>query len=106
MEPLEGQFQKLSVDSLQGVHQEILIRAIANVLSSPIAEVTFAQIFDGLILSDVAMDTFKGCVCSEHPLLDEHKALCPGVFDKARELHQSFDPGILAIESKVSNALA
>jgi hypothetical protein len=56
-----------------------LIRAIVNVLSSPIAEQTLGQIVDGIPLSDVAFDVCGSYVCLLHPLLQEHREL--GVLD-------------------------
>jgi hypothetical protein len=52
-----------------------LIRAIVNVLSSPIAEQTLGQIVDGIPLSDVAFDVCGSYVCLLHPLLQEHREL-------------------------------
>jgi hypothetical protein len=74
-----AKFTKLSIASLQDRHRDILTRLIANVLSSPIAEVTYGQVIDGLPLSSVARDTHHGATCPGHPLLDEHFELSPAV---------------------------
>ncbi len=42
------------ISTLQTPYRDILLRAVANVLSSPIAKQTYAEIVDGLPLSNVA----------------------------------------------------
>ncbi|KAK4148634.1 hypothetical protein C8A00DRAFT_47553 [Chaetomidium leptoderma] len=92
---------KLSIATLENQHRDIFIRAVTNVLSSQIAEVTYAQIVDGLPLSDTAFDVYRSCVCVGHPLLDEHQELCPGVIEHARELGANFDAGALEMDSRL-----
>lgn len=101
MNPPDAEYEPLPIEKLKAPHREILIRAIANVLASPIAKQTFAQIVDGLPLSDVARDCYSGSLCSLHPLLDEHKELCPGVAEEAQTLCSSFDTSTLLMPSKV-----
>ncbi|KPM43020.1 hypothetical protein AK830_g3543 [Neonectria ditissima] len=96
--------EQQSIQNLQIKHREIFTRAVSNVLSSPIAEVTFAQIVDGLPLSDVALDTYAGTVCPGHPLLDERVELSPGVLEKARQLRSTFDATTLRFDSKLLRA--
>jgi hypothetical protein len=102
MDVLNAQFKKLSIESLQDRHREIVTGAIANVLSSPIAEITYAQIVDGFPRSDVALDAYNGSICPGHPLPKKHTELCPGVLERAQELRDSFDVSILRIDSGVS----
>jgi hypothetical protein len=104
MDSLEGEFRKLSPGELESTHSEIFRRAISNILSCPIAETTYAQILDGLPTSDVALDVYDSNVCPGHPLLDEHKELCPGVLERARELRASFDSDLVQIDSRVRHA--
>lgn len=101
MDGLEGEFRKLSIESLQAPHREIFSRAVSNILSSQIAEDTYAQIIDGLPLSHVVLDVSESNACPGHPLIEEHKELCAGVLDKAKELHSTFDMGLLEIDSRV-----
>ncbi|KAL2140524.1 hypothetical protein VTI28DRAFT_3728 [Corynascus sepedonium] len=96
-----AEYDQLPIEKLRTPHREILTRAIANVVASPIARQTFAQIVDGLPLSDVACDSFSGCLCSFHPLLNEHKELCPGVAEEAQKLCSSFDTSTLLMSSKL-----
>jgi hypothetical protein len=99
---LEGEFKKLSIASLQGRHHDILTRAVSNVLSSPVAEITYGQIIDGLPLSGVVYDTYEDIICPGHPLLDEHLELSTDVLERVNQLLTSFDPDILQIDSTVS----
>jgi hypothetical protein len=94
--------EQLPVETLKPPHREILIRAVANVLSSPLANQTYAQIVDGLPISHVATDCYSVALCPEHPLLDEHKELCPGVPEEAEKLCSSFDVTALLMPSTVS----
>lgn len=103
MTSLEAKFQNLSLATLgEGPHHNILNRAIRNVLSSKISEITLAQIFDGLPLSEVETDTYYGSsLCGDHPLHDRHIQLCPGVLEKTSELYSDFNIDSLQISSKV-----
>jgi hypothetical protein len=84
-------------------HRELLIRAVANVISSPIAKQTYAQIVDGLPLSEVADDGFDGRSCIDHPLYAEHTQFCPGVVEEAETLCSRFDANALLMPSQVRN---
>jgi hypothetical protein len=99
MENFNKQLEKMSIAILQDEHRDAFIRALTNVLSSQIAEVTYGQIVDGLPLSSVALDVYRDNVCPGHPLLHEHKELCPGVDDHLRSLGTDFDAGSLKIKS-------
>lgn len=103
MKPPYAGYEPLPIAKLKNPHREILIRAIANVLASPIAQKTFAQIVDGLPLSRVARDSTSGCICSLRPLDDNHKELCPGVAEEAQKLCSSFNTGTLLMSSNVRN---
>ncbi|KAK7430951.1 hypothetical protein QQZ08_002480 [Neonectria magnoliae] len=96
--------EQQSIQDLQIQHRNIFTRAVSNILSSPIAEETYAQIIDGLPLSDVALDTYEGTVCSGHPLLDERIELSDGVLDKARQLRSIFGATALRFDSKLLHA--
>ncbi|KAM5373902.1 hypothetical protein ACJZ2D_006731 [Fusarium nematophilum] len=83
--------EQQSIESLPNQHREIFTRAVSNALSSPISELTYAQIIDGSPLSNVAMDAYEGLVCPGHPLVEVHQELSDGVLDKAREIRSNFD---------------
>jgi hypothetical protein len=95
--------ETLPIEALKAPHREILIRAVANVLSSPIAKQTYAQIVDGLPSSDIAMDHYLRPFCSQHPLLEEHKEPCPGVPEEAEKLCSGLNAGTLLLPSTVRN---
>ncbi|KAI1498342.1 hypothetical protein F5X99DRAFT_431797 [Biscogniauxia marginata] len=84
---LEAKLQRISLASLgEGPHRDILNRAIRNVLSTDISEITLAQIVDGLPLSEVERDTYTGYgyLSGDHPLSQKHKQLCPGLLHEYR----------------------
>lgn len=87
---------------LGGAHHDALIRAISNVLSTEIAEETYAQIIDGLPLASVVQDTANGGLPDDHPIHDAHLDFCPGVLEKTREFRREFDISSLKIGSAVS----
>ncbi len=103
MEPTPSQSDQhlQPIATLPTAHREILIRAIANVLATPIAKQTYAQIVDGLPLADVAWDRYGGCLCYDHPLLREHKQLCPGVAEETERLCSALDFDALLMPSQV-----
>ncbi|KAJ0117023.1 hypothetical protein J7T55_003439 [Diaporthe amygdali] len=81
--------------SLDGAHQVVFKRAMTNILATELAELTFAQLIDGLPLWDVAMDQSRKTHTKEEPVYN-HKQLCDGAMEKMLELREQFDP--LAME--------
>jgi hypothetical protein len=93
-----------SMDVLDERHHQILSRAINRILYTDEAELTYAQIVDGLPLYDVACDRNPDIPRAGHPL-EKHTQLCPGVLDKTKSFRDSFDPNILTFDSRVSELL-
>jgi hypothetical protein len=91
----------LSVNNIDGDHHTILIRAINRILLTDIAEMTYAQILDGLPLASVADDSAQGTPPDHHPIRDHHEELCPGVLEKIRDFRKNFNPDILEFDSTV-----
>lgn len=92
---------KLSVDALDAAHRDALTKAISRVLSTKLAEMTYAQIVDGLPLESVARDGMD--LESGHPFLDAHHVeLCPGVLERTREFRANFKAEKLEFNAKVS----
>jgi hypothetical protein len=91
---------QLSIADLDGEHRQLLVRAIERVLTTELAETTYAQIIDGLPIGDVAYDTrtppYKG-----HPISHAHEELCPGMLDKAREFRAQIQPEVLQFDAQV-----
>jgi hypothetical protein len=90
-----------SMDVLDGPHHQIFSRAIARILHTEEAEVTYAQIVDGLPLYDIAIDRKASGLRRGHPIT-QHKELCPGVLDKTRLFRENFDPDTLKFDARVS----
>ncbi|RSL58342.1 hypothetical protein CEP53_006170 [Fusarium sp. AF-6] len=97
----DARFKQPSINSLDGDHVELFTRGITRVLSTEISEITYAQIIDGLPLSDVVKDTESGGPPDGHPINDSHQELCPGVLEKIREFRKDFDPQILEFDSRL-----
>jgi hypothetical protein len=76
---------------------------LTNVLATDLAELTFAQLVDGLPLWKVAIDMSRHSHTNEEPVC-KHNELCPGAMDQARALRQTFDPLKMEIRSDVSFA--
>lgn len=106
-EPAEHvEIKQLSIDDLDDVHRSILVRAISRVISTDIAEETYAQILDGLPLADVADDSSSGDLPDgHHPLRDTHQELCSGTIEQIREFRASFQHESLRFDSRVSRYL-
>ncbi|KAF5024407.1 hypothetical protein F66182_3493 [Fusarium sp. NRRL 66182] len=80
-------------------HQGVLGRAIESVLSTDLAQFTYAQIIDGLPIADVAWDRRLPGIMGEH-IIDDHEALCPGALEKAREYYEEWSPKDLKFDLK------
>ncbi|KAK3313960.1 hypothetical protein B0H66DRAFT_567468 [Apodospora peruviana] len=100
---LKAKQSRQSLDTLDDAHRVPLTRAISNVLTTEIAETTYAQIIDGLPLASVADDTPGGILSPAHPI-NRHKTLCPGALDKTRLFRAEFDPGSLRFDASLLSA--
>lgn len=90
---------------LDEAHQAVFHTAVTNVLSTQIAESTFAQIIDGFPLKDVAF----GNGGHGHTIYDpvfKHTTLCPGALEKAIQFRASFNPREMEMEVEVSTNLS
>ncbi|KND89038.1 hypothetical protein TOPH_06332 [Tolypocladium ophioglossoides CBS 100239] len=102
----DARFNKLSLDCLPGRHRDVFSRALSNVLYTEIAELTYAQIVDGLPLSSVQKDAydFGLYLPGRHPLHDRHTELCPGVLERTRQIHREFSIESLECDSRLMHA--
>ncbi len=91
---------KVSPEVLSPEHHQILSRAIKNVLSTELAELTVAQLVDGLPLLSTGWDAQGTLINWDHPLV-KHETLCDGVMDQTRAFRDAFDPRILQLDSSV-----
>ncbi|KAK0739909.1 hypothetical protein B0T21DRAFT_150439 [Apiosordaria backusii] len=84
-------------------HYKLFIRAMKNVLSTELAQFTYAQIIDGLPIEDVAWDRRIPAVYGNHPI-EHHPDLCPGALERAREYKDQIDFSILSFSPNLINA--
>lgn len=82
-------------------HLAAYARAVTNVLSTKLAEYTFAQLIDGLPLWDVVYALGHYGLDSEEPVY-KHRELCPGVLEKAKSFCANFDTGTLDVRTDVN----
>ncbi|KAF4450476.1 hypothetical protein F53441_6475 [Fusarium austroafricanum] len=75
-------------------HRDVLDKAIRNVLSTELAQFTYAQIIDGLPIADVAWDRRLPRIMGEH-IIDDHETLCPGALENAQEYYKKWDPSFI-----------
>lgn len=86
------------LEDLDAEHFESLRQCLVNLLSTQVAELTYAQIVDGLPLASVYAD--------DHWFHDglpvmEHEELCPGVLEKTQRLRSEFDILSLTLQPEV-----
>lgn len=100
---MENKFHKSSIDTLDDPHRVAVTQAIANVLSTEIAEIAFAQIEDGLPLAEVVDEASSELLFSDHPIF-EHTELNPRGLEEVRAFRESFDVRLLQFDSPLLNA--
>lgn len=99
--PPESLETSTAEQALDKDHLAAYLRAVTNVLSTELAESTFAQLVDGLPLWDVvyALDHYG---LEENEPVYKHRTLCPGVLEKTRAFREAFDPARLEIRADVN----
>ena len=95
------QIRRETMDSLPEAHRDALVHALQNILSTDIAEVTYAQILDGVPLAEVANDRYSPHFVDRRHPVQRHTTLCPGVIEQTNAFLSSFDPRILKFDSRV-----
>lgn len=90
----------MALEILDAEHLGPLRQSIANLLSTPTAELTYAQIVDGMPLATVFAEDhwFREGL----PVMD-HEELCPGVLEKTRGLRSALDVSSLPFQPCHSN---
>ncbi|KAB5549546.1 hypothetical protein GE09DRAFT_1174452 [Coniochaeta sp. 2T2.1] len=94
---------KVSPEVLALEHYHILDRAIRNVLSTELVELTMAQLVDSLPLAASGWDARGTLLLRGHPLTG-HESLCNGVLELTRAFRQSFHPTMLSFDSYATQA--
>ncbi|AEO58342.1 hypothetical protein MYCTH_80161 [Thermothelomyces thermophilus ATCC 42464] len=93
---------KSPVSGLPQRHRDVFERALRRVLSTELAQVTYAQIIDGFPLVEVAGDMAGWGIDREHPVFrDNHDKLCPGAWERMAEFHSSFSIDVLSMDEKL-----
>lgn len=82
-------------------HKAAFTRAITNALNTKIAEMTFAQIADGMPQAETVQQSKSPHPPKGHPVY-AHTELCAGAIEKVRELRQALDMGDLCSQAEVS----
>ncbi|KAK4153797.1 hypothetical protein C8A00DRAFT_43360 [Chaetomidium leptoderma] len=98
--PAPRERSEVSIDTLDLDHHQTLARAIRNILSTDLAEVTLAQLIDGLPLVSTVWDMKGSLLIKGHPLFN-HDKLCQGASEQARMFRDTFKPAILRFDSQV-----
>lgn len=89
-----------NLDILDEVHKSTFGQALMNILSTDVAEFTYAQILDGLPTEDSLREGYPWM--EGHPVNElEHQQLCAGFIDKAREFRIQFDLSQLNLDDSV-----
>lgn len=94
-------FRKASINILDEPHRGAVARAIRRVLSTQIAETTYAQIVDGLPLLEVLKNVYGDLTCPDHPI-HQHTQLKEGTIKTVRRFRNEFDPNIIQFDVPVS----
>lgn len=102
---MDKEARKESVVYLGGQHRDIFTRALFNVLSTPAAQLEFAEILDGAPLSQTANEVRNRILPLDHPVRSQHPELCPGVLEKARDIRTTLDIQVLQFDFQVCMTL-
>ncbi|KAG6367437.1 hypothetical protein INS49_001626 [Diaporthe citri] len=96
------EIRKSSIEILDEPHRDAVARAICKILSTEIAETTFAQIVDGLPLPEVLDGVYGNLLSPEHPAY-HHTHLKSGTLDTVRRFREEFDLQDLQFDNSVSD---
>ncbi|KAG5915006.1 hypothetical protein E4U42_000187 [Claviceps africana] len=89
---------KISVSTLPHDHYAAFEKALWNVLFTELAELTMAQLVDGLPIWPVYLDSKGLFNLRGHPIRD-HKELCEGALERTKAFRSSFKPSELLLKS-------
>ncbi|KAK4247304.1 hypothetical protein C7999DRAFT_14649 [Corynascus novoguineensis] len=90
----------VAIEMLDPGHCKTLTQALYNVLSTDLAEVTYAQLIDGLPTISTVWEGRGIWAPRGHPLLN-HSKLCKGALERTRMFRDEFDPAVLRFDSLV-----
>lgn len=87
-------------DVLDAEHKATFRQALMRLLSTPLAEFTYAQILDGLPTEQSFRDSYY--FMHRHPVYElGHTELCKGFLKKARDFRAKFNPSDLRFNQSV-----
>lgn len=90
------------LDVLDETHRRALNRAVGNVLRTEVAELTYAQILDGLPTVKSVTDSYP--YLKDHPVYTiNHVDICPGFVELARDHRSVFTMHNMDFNTKVTN---
>jgi hypothetical protein len=90
-----------TIDVFDKGHRDVFYRALSNLLSTDLAEHTYAQILDGLPTEDSLLESSP--YIEGHPVFElEHNQICEGFLEKARRRCDALDPYDLQFDEHVS----
>ena len=78
-------------------HYIAFVTALANILRTDLAEHTYAEIIDGAPTAD----TWVACKRWRHDIIEQHKELCTGTLEAARQFLTDFRPENLSFNPAV-----
>jgi hypothetical protein len=88
---------------LDAEHRDAYSRAVQAILATKLAEITMAQLVDGLPRAEIAWQAQGSFLTRGHPLTD-HEELCEGVLIKTQSLRDNIDLDTLSFESHLLQA--
>jgi hypothetical protein len=89
---------RISAENLDTPHSVAFTRALGNILSTEIAQLTLAQILDGLPIADVAWDNMGTLNWLGHPV-NSHKQLCEDALGELSEFQRQLKPTALKFDA-------
>ncbi|KAH6624779.1 hypothetical protein B0J18DRAFT_449986 [Chaetomium sp. MPI-SDFR-AT-0129] len=100
MQHLGQQRPRVAIEVLDLDHYHPLTRVLSNVLSTDLAQVTYAQLIDGIPMVGTAWDMRAYLLFKDHPLV-AHDKLCEGAMERAQVFCSTFNPVMLQFDSLV-----
>ena len=89
---------RVSINDLGQDHLAAFKTALSNVLSTPLAESTLAQIMDGL----PTLDIWRFYSNYRNDYISNHRGLCPGSLTVAIAFRARFNPNSLQSDASVN----
>lgn len=87
------------MDKLDASHLAAFTTALSSILSTTIAENTYAQILDGLPVTETYNEYANDRL---HEPINNHKQLCPGSLEAVKGFRDDFDIHLLELDAAVS----